>query len=238
MLRFRMAVDRNGVATRGLFYMEDSWDTAYLWENAEVAQAYLETWQETTGENTTEVENTPKEKISAGDETHLSIALGVLEAISRHHYGSQGFLTEGVDWNNHVGQKHHISNALYGAIQYTEPLLNNLHLLLPTLTYFQASGFTPWFHGSPFELDNLRVGSTITQDRHLAEIFSHKPTLVSAEDDGSIRHNGIAPGYLYLVAETMLPGDVIPHPRTTMPAGWEWLTTRELPVVQLGYAPI
>jgi hypothetical protein len=184
------------------------------------------------------VENTPKEKISAGDETHLSIALGVLEAISRHHYGSQGFLTEGVDWNNHVGQQHHINNALYGAIQYTEPLLNNLHLLLPTLTYFQATGFTPWFHGSPFELDSLRVGSTITQDRHLAEVFSHKPTLVSAEDDGSIRHNGIAPGYLYLVAESLQPSDVIPHPRTTMPPGWEWLTTRELPVVQLGSAPI
>ena len=48
MLRFRMAEDRNGVATRGLFLMEDSWDTAYLWENAEVAQAYLEAWQETT----------------------------------------------------------------------------------------------------------------------------------------------------------------------------------------------
>jgi hypothetical protein len=238
MLRFRMAEDRHGVATRGLFLMEDSWDTAYLWENAEVAQAYLEAWQETTGENTTEVENTPKEKISAGDETHLSIALGVLEAISRHHYGSQGFLTEGVDWNNHVGQQHHINNALYGAIQYTEPLLNNLHLLLPTLTYFQATGFTPWFHGSPFELDSLRVGSTITQDRHLAEVFSHKPTLVSAEDDGSIRHNGIAPGYLYLVAESLQPSDVIPHPRTTMPPGWEWLTTRELPVVQLGSAPI
>ena len=125
MLRFRLAEDRNGVATRGLFLMEESWDTAYLWENAEVAQAFLEAWQE------------------SGDVSGLEIALGVLEAAALHHYGSQGFLTEGVDWNNHVGQQHHIGNALYGAIRYTEPLLNNLHILLPTLTYFQVTGYRP-----------------------------------------------------------------------------------------------
>jgi hypothetical protein len=129
MQRFRMTEDRNGVITRGLFWMEESWDTAYLWENAEVAQAYLEAWQETA--------------MMKGGEPYRDIALGVLQAIARHHYGSQGFLTEGVDWNNHVGQQHHIDNALYGAIQYTEPLLNNLHLLLPTFTVFQASGFQP-----------------------------------------------------------------------------------------------
>jgi hypothetical protein len=228
MLRFRMAEDRNSVATRGLFLMEDSWDTAYLWENAEVAQAYLEAWQETTAENT------PSAKKTVGDETHLDIALGVLEAIACHHYGSLGFLTEGVDWNNHVGQQHHMNNALYGAIQYTEPLLNNLHLLLPTLTYFQASRFTPWFHGTPLELAILRAGSTITQYHRLAEVFSHKPTIVSAEDDGSIRHNGVAEGYIYLVTEQLQPGDVIPHPRTTMAPGWEWLTRRDLPLTKLG----
>ena len=232
MLRFRIAEDRNGVATCGLFLMEDSWDTAYLWENAEVAQAYLEAWQETLVKNTEEVENI------AGDETRLGIALGVLEAIARHHYGSLGFLTEGVDLNNHVGQQHHINNAPYGAIQYTEPLLNNLHLLLPTLTYFQASGYQSWFHGSPFELTTLRVGSTITQDRRLAEVFSHKPTLVSAEDDGSIRHNGDTEGYLYLITEPLQPGEAIPHPRTTMNPGWEWLTTHELTLTKLGPVPI
>jgi hypothetical protein len=219
-----MTEDRNGVITSGLFWMEESWDTAYLWENAEVAQAYLEAWQETD--------------IMKGDDTHRNIALGVLEAIARHHYGSQGFLTEGVDWNNHVGQQHHINNAFYGAIQYTEPLLNNLHLLLPTLTVFQSFGYHPWFHGSPSELTSLRTGSTITQDRRLAEVFSHKPTRVSAEDDGSIRHNGKKSGYLYLITEPLQSSDMIPHPRSTMPTGWEWLTTRELPVIQLGAVPI
>jgi hypothetical protein len=121
MQRFRMEDDRSGVATRGLFWMEESWDTAYLWENAEVAQAHLEAWLET------------------GDEAPSEVALGILEAIARHHYGSSGFLTEGVDWNNHVGAQHHIGGAEYGAIQYTEPLLNNLHLVLPTLTYFSRA---------------------------------------------------------------------------------------------------
>ena len=57
---FRMAEDRNGVATTGLLWMEESWDTAYLWENAEAAQAYLEAWAET------------------GDEAHREVALGIL----------------------------------------------------------------------------------------------------------------------------------------------------------------
>ncbi|MGC8779268.1 MAG: hypothetical protein ACP5UQ_00195, partial [Anaerolineae bacterium] len=46
LARFRMAEDRNGVATAGLLWMEASWDTAYLWENAEAAQAHLEAWSE------------------------------------------------------------------------------------------------------------------------------------------------------------------------------------------------
>ncbi|MEJ5311403.1 MAG: hypothetical protein WHX52_16705 [Anaerolineae bacterium] len=96
-----------------------------MWENAEVAQAHLEAWLE------------------RDDETYRHIALGVLTAIAHHHYGMHGFLTEGVDWNNHVGQQHHIRNAAYGAIRYTEPLLNNLHHLEATLTYLNAIGYTP-----------------------------------------------------------------------------------------------
>jgi hypothetical protein len=131
LARFRMAEDRNGVATTGLLWMEESWDTAYLWENAEAAQAYLEAWAET------------------GDEAHREVALGVLRAIANHHYGDLGFLTEGVDWNNHVSQRHHIRQALYGAIQYTEPLLNNLHFLGPTLFHLQTLGYRP-----PAEIDD------------------------------------------------------------------------------------
>ncbi|MFN3412498.1 MAG: hypothetical protein ACK42L_00355, partial [Thermoanaerobaculum sp.] len=45
--RFKMEEDRNGVATTGLLWMEESWDTAYLWENAEAALAYFEAALET-----------------------------------------------------------------------------------------------------------------------------------------------------------------------------------------------
>ncbi len=119
LARFHLREDRNGVATSGLLWMEESWDTAYLWENAEAAQAYLESWAET------------------GSPRHLNAALDILRAIAGHHHGDLGFLTEGVDWNNHVSQQHHVGGALYGDINYTEPLLNNLHLVGSTLYYLK-----------------------------------------------------------------------------------------------------
>lgn len=87
----------------------------------------------------------------------------------------------------------------------------------------------PWYHGSPKVLDVLRVGSTITQDRELARVFSHKPTLVSVEDVGEsrqIRHNGTEPGFLYRIAEEIASEDVTPHPRSAIEFGKEWLTGR------------
>jgi hypothetical protein len=107
--RFKMTEDRNGVATTGLLYMEDSWDTAYLWENAEAALAYMDAFED------------------RHERQYLCWAITILRAIARHHYGPLGFLSEGVDWNNHVGREHHIGGAEFGAIRYTEPLLNNLH---------------------------------------------------------------------------------------------------------------
>jgi hypothetical protein len=85
-----------------------------------------------------------------------------------------------------------------------------------------------WYHGSPFKLTTLHEGSTITQQRALARIFSHKPTLVSVSDNGQIKHNGTGPGYLYTIADEIQLEDVVPHPRTAMAPGDEWLTTREL----------
>jgi hypothetical protein len=38
-----------------------------------------------------------------------------------------------------VGQKHHIEQAKYGAIRYTEPFLNNQHITEPTLYYLKHS---------------------------------------------------------------------------------------------------
>lgn len=85
-----------------------------------------------------------------------------------------------------------------------------------------------WYHGSPHKLISLREGSTITQKRELARIFSHKPAIVSVSDDGQIKHNGTQLGYLYAIEDKIQPEDVVPHPQTTMEVGDEWLTTREL----------
>jgi hypothetical protein len=123
--RFKMREDRNGVATRGLLYMETTWDTAYLWENAEAALAFFEAAFD----------------LRATDPVRAKVCeldgLTILRAAAKHHYGPHGFLTEGVDWNNHVGQQHHIGGALYAAIQYTEPFLNNQHIAEPTLFYLE-----------------------------------------------------------------------------------------------------
>ncbi|HIE50779.1 MAG TPA: hypothetical protein EYP85_03390 [Armatimonadetes bacterium] len=118
--RFKMAEDRNGVATRGLLWMEESWDTAYLWENAEAALAYLEAFADTE------------------EERYLRDALTILRASAKHHHGPYGFLTEGVDWNNHVGAQHHLDGAEFGDLQYTEPFLNNQHIVEPTLFYLET----------------------------------------------------------------------------------------------------
>jgi hypothetical protein len=138
--QFKMSDHRNGVATKGLLYMEKSWDTAYLWENAEAALAYFEA----------AVDSRPgqPEKSRQWEMDGLVI----LRAIAKHHYGDHGFLTEGVDWNNHVGQQHHIGLARYGAIRYTEPFLNNQHIIEPTLYYLEhlatkvvEDGAIEWF---------------------------------------------------------------------------------------------
>ena len=119
--QFRMREDRNGVATTGLLFMERSWDTAYLWENAESALAYFEAAEDIQTEN-------PQQS-----RQYLLDGLTILRAIAKHHYGPYGFLSEGVDWNNCVGQRHHIDQKRFGAIQYTEPFLNNQHITEPTL---------------------------------------------------------------------------------------------------------
>jgi hypothetical protein len=122
---FRIREDRNGVATKGLLIMEDSWDTSYQWEDAEAALAYFEAAHDTQPRTSEQ---------SAGYETD---GLVILRAIAKHHHGPYGFLTEGVDWNNHVGQKHHFDNARFGDIRYTEPFLNNQHISEPTLYYLK-----------------------------------------------------------------------------------------------------
>ncbi len=88
----------------------------------------------------------------------------------------------------------------------------------------------PWFHGSPLALTELLAGSTITQDRALARVFSHKPALVAVDDRGVRRHNGRRPGFLYRIAEPVGPADLTPVPGSTLGPGQEWLIARPLRV--------
>ena len=88
-----------------------------------------------------------------------------------------------------------------------------------------------WYHGSDRVFAELRAGSTVTQWRALAEAFSHRPSALWYDDDGVIRHNGTAKGYLYIIDEPVEAGrDVYPHPRTTMDQNAEFLTARPLRV--------
>lgn len=112
--QFKVREDRNGAATRGLLFMARSWDTAYHCECAEASLAYLEAYTDRKQPD------------------HLRDALTILRSIAKHHHGPHGFLTEGVDWNNHVGARHHIGGAKFGDIQYTRPFLNNQHIAAPT----------------------------------------------------------------------------------------------------------
>ena len=94
-----------------------------------------------------------------------------------------------------------------------------------------------WYHGPPLRLTAIRMGSTITQDRDLARVFSHKPTLVSISGErgiAKIKHDGATPGFLYRIAQDLRPGDVRPSPRSSMGSDKEWLANRELRVILNG----
>lgn len=88
-----------------------------------------------------------------------------------------------------------------------------------------------WYHGSNVLFEELRVNSTVTPWRELAEAFSHQPSRLSYDDNGNIFHDGIQKGYLYVIDEPVMIGeDVYQHPRTTMDDHAEFLTRRPLKV--------
>lgn len=96
-----------------------------------------------------------------------------------------------------------------------------------------------WVHGSPERLHALRPGASITQNRRLAEAFSHKPSFVSIGDDGSIRHDGARQGWLYVVDEPVTARDIRPYPPgERLPPGDEWLARRELKLKLVGSVEI
>ena len=50
---------------------------------------------------------------------------------------------------------------------------------------------TPWYHGSPEKLRVLRKGSWVTQFKEMAKAFSHRPSLISLDDDcQAVKHDG------------------------------------------------
>lgn len=93
-----------------------------------------------------------------------------------------------------------------------------------------------WYHGSPLVLNELAAGSTITTWKELAIAFSHKPTTLEySEVGGSIKHNGSASGFLYIIDEPIREGaDIYQHPNTSMDDGVEWLTKRSLKLKLIG----
>jgi len=96
-----------------------------------------------------------------------------------------------------------------------------------------------WYHGSNVQFDVLREGSTVTQWRQLAEAFSHKPAALGYDDDGTILHNGMYDGVLYVIDEPVAVGtDVVPHPSTVMDENVEWLTSRPLRVRRIALLPV
>ena len=89
----------------------------------------------------------------------------------------------------------------------------------------------PWYHGSNQVFTVLRANSTVTQWKGLAEAFSHRPTRLSYDDQGTIHHDGTQKGYLYIVDEPIAVGtDICQHPRTSMDENAEFLTKRPLKV--------
>lgn len=83
-----------------------------------------------------------------------------------------------------------------------------------------------WYHGSPLVLEVLAAGSSITRNRDLAVAFSHKPTQLSIDDDGVVRHNGRQDGYLYEIDEPVSPNDLHVHEAIRRDDPWEWITER------------
>ena len=89
--------------------------------------------------------------------------------------------------------------------------------------------YKPWFHGSPQQLLILRAGSTITQNKELARIFSHKPAIVTGdESNGHWKHTGpVTQGFLYRIIGKITERDIVPVPHSSLSPGTEWNTRTE-----------
>ena len=94
----------------------------------------------------------------------------------------------------------------------------------------------PWYHGSPLRLKLLRRGSVVTPFKELAKAFAHKPTRTSAFDDyRTVKHNGKLPGFLYILSESMAPGDISEMLGTD---ATHWVIQRDIEVELLAKLPV
>lgn len=84
-----------------------------------------------------------------------------------------------------------------------------------------------WYYGSPYKLDMIRTGSSITRNKELAKAFSHKPSGLSVDENGTIAHNGKEIGYLSVVDELLKSEDIYVHEACREENPWEWLTNRD-----------
>ena len=66
-----------------------------------------------------------------------------------------------------------------------------------------------------------------TEQKCGERIFS-QPVTAHSVWGGTVKHDGVTPGYLYTVADEIGPDDVYPHPHPVNATRWEWLTNREL----------
>jgi hypothetical protein len=86
-----------------------------------------------------------------------------------------------------------------------------------------------WYHGAQQRVTVLRAGSSVTRYLPVAIAFSHRPTVVSYEDNGRIRHDGSAHGFIHCVDEPLGPDDLCLHPACQRSGtDWEWVTQRDL----------
>jgi len=88
-------------------------------------------------------------------------------------------------------------------------------------------------HGTMVHPLSLRFSEKGARSHRVANWQWHFPTVVSISDDGKIKHDGRAPGFLYCIAEDIGPRDIHPHPHSSIEYGKEWLTDRDLKVVLL-----
>jgi hypothetical protein len=141
---FELKDDFNGIQTKGLLLMEESWNSACMWEIAMAAQAYLAAYARTS------------------ERSYALKGLTMLRAMAKHHHGELGFLTEAVDWDGHSVKTRHFGGAQRGDINDTHPFLNNLYIVEPTLTYLRDFAYRqPDADGSGlsfFDIEGNRLG--------------------------------------------------------------------------------